>query len=132
MIENISFVTFEYLEGFTSTRRILSSDLSNFASSIINKVRTFVLTFYINVYIYPVVIFLFDLMAGFKEKRAKEIDLKVLKVLASEKRPVSTRELAMRCGYNWHSIELHCMKLQLAGSIDGYKLSNLNVWVVKK
>ena len=71
-------------------------------------------------------------MAGFKEKRAKEIDLKVLKVLASEKRPVSARELAMRCGYNWHSIELHCMKLQISGSIDGYKLSNLNVWVVKK
>ena len=71
-------------------------------------------------------------MIKFKEKRSKEIDSKILKLLESENRPVSTLEIAKRCGYNWHSIEIHCMKLQMSKKIDGYRLSNLNVWVIKK
>lgn len=68
----------------------------------------------------------------FKEKRSKEIDKKILVCLKSDIWPVSTLGLANRCGYNWHSIERHCMKLQLAGKIEGRKISNLNVWVMKR
>jgi len=71
-------------------------------------------------------------MSEFKKKRARRIDKKIIEVLRSEKRPISTREIALKTHYSWHTIINHCLRLQIAGRVDGYKLSNINVWVIKR
>ena len=69
---------------------------------------------------------------GFKAQRARRIDAKILEVLGRKKQPVSTREIALSAGVTWHTVESHCLRLQLSGRIDGFRISNINVWVRKK
>ena len=71
-------------------------------------------------------------MATRKAKLGKKIDNDILNILRSAKQPVSTRELAMKIGRAWHSVQNHCLKLQLNGRVDGFTISNLNVWVVNR
>lgn len=71
-------------------------------------------------------------MATRVKRRAMKIDRDILKVLASSKRPVSTRDLALKISRAWHSVQTHCLILQLKGKINGYRISNINVWELKK
>lgn len=71
-------------------------------------------------------------MATRKAKLGKKIELDILKVLQESKIPVSTRDIGIKIGRAWHSVQNHCMKLQLEGKINGYRISNLNVWEIKK
>ncbi|MBI4452014.1 hypothetical protein HY637_01165 [Candidatus Woesearchaeota archaeon] len=71
-------------------------------------------------------------MATRKAKLGKKIELDILKVLQESKIPVSTRDICIKIGRAWHSVQSHCMKLQLEGKITGYRISNLNVWEMKR
>lgn len=62
------------------------------------------------------------------QKRGKEIDKKILNVLKGKERPASTREISLLMKVSWHTVINHCLRLQLSGEIDGYKIGNLNVW----
>ncbi len=65
-------------------------------------------------------------------RRAIKIDKDILKILINSKRPISTRDLALKIGRAWHSVQTHCLMLQLKGKINGYKISNINVWELKR
>ena len=65
-----------------------------------------------------------------KKERAEEIDFKIIEILKNEGKPVSTRDLSLRAKYSWHTILNHCLRMQMAGKISGYKLANLNVWFI--
>ena len=56
----------------------------------------------------------------------------ILKVLKESEKPVSTLELGAKIGRAWHSIQNHCLKLQLEGEIDGFKVGNMNLWFIRK
>jgi len=71
-------------------------------------------------------------MATKVKRRAEKIDRDILKVLTSSKRPVSTRDLCLKIGRAWHSVMNHCLRLQLNGKINGYRISNINVWEIKR
>ena len=62
------------------------------------------------------------------KKRGIEIDKKILNVLKKKERPASTREISLLMKASWHTVINHCLRLQLSGEIDGYKIGNLNVW----
>ena len=47
-------------------------------------------------------------------------------------KPVSTREVGLKIDRAWHSIQTHCLKLQIEGKIDGFKVGNMNLWVKKR
>jgi len=70
-------------------------------------------------------------MAIGKAKLGKKIDADILRVLSESDKPVSTREIAERIGRAWHSVQSHCLRLQIKGKINGYRISNLNVWEKK-
>ena len=70
-------------------------------------------------------------MATKVKRRAEKIDRDILKILNSSKR-ISTRDLALKINRAWHSVQTHCLMLQIKGKVDGYKISNINVWEVKK
>ena len=71
-------------------------------------------------------------MATRKAKLGKKIDADILKVLQESKIPVSTRDIGIKIGRAWHSVQNHCLRLQIEGKITGYRISNLNVWEIKK
>ena len=71
-------------------------------------------------------------MATRKAKLGRKIEGDILKALSQADKPVSTREIAVRIGRAWHSVQSHCFRLQLDGKITGYRISNLNVWELKK
>ena len=71
-------------------------------------------------------------MATRKAKLGKKIDVDILEVLKNTKIPVSTRDIALKIGRAWHSVQGHCLRLQIDGKIFGYRISNLNVWEIKK
>jgi len=71
-------------------------------------------------------------VASRKVKLGKKIDSDILKVLRNSKRVVSTRYIALKIGRAWHSVQGHCLRLQIKGKINGYRISNLNVWEIEK
>ena len=71
-------------------------------------------------------------MATRKAKLGKKIEEDTIKVLHESKIPISTRDIALKIGRAWHSVQGHCLRLQIQGKINGYRISNLNVWEIKK
>ncbi len=67
-----------------------------------------------------------------KAKLGKRIDREILNCLKAAKNPLSTRDMALRIGRAWHSVQVHCLKLQLNGKIEGFTVSNINVWELKE
>lgn len=68
---------------------------------------------------------------GFIEKRSKGIDNDIVTFLKKQVHPVSTREISVSLQLSWHTAINHCLRLQILGKIEGYKIANLNVWSVK-
>jgi len=66
-----------------------------------------------------------------KAKLGKKIESDILRVLQDSKKPISTRDISLKIGRAWHSVQGHCFRLQLDGKILGYRISNLNVWEIK-
>ena len=71
-------------------------------------------------------------MATRKAKLGKRIDSEILNALKASENPMSTRDLGLKIGRAWHSVQTHCLKLQLKGKITGFNVSNINVWMIKK
>ena len=67
-----------------------------------------------------------------KSKLGKEIDQEILSTLKTSKNPISTRDLSLKINRAWYSVQTHCLKLQLKNKIDGFTVTNINVWVIKK
>lgn len=63
-----------------------------------------------------------------KAKLGKKIEKDILKILGQSEYPVSTRDISLKINRAWHSVQNHCLRLQLKGEIDGFRISNLNVW----
>jgi hypothetical protein len=57
-----------------------------------------------------------------------QIEKDILKVINSSSRPVSSREISLKINRAWHSVNTHCLRLQIAGKITGYKIGNMNIW----
>lgn len=65
-------------------------------------------------------------------KIGEEIEEKILQIIESSEKPVSTREICLKIGRAWHSVNTHCLRLQLAGKINGFKVGNMNLWIRKQ
>ena len=57
---------------------------------------------------------------------------KILKLITESENPVSTREIGLKINRAWHTIMTHCLKLQLEGKINGFKVGNMNLWAKKE
>lgn len=67
-----------------------------------------------------------------KAKLGKKIDKEILDTLKASSNPLSTRDLALKVGRAWHSVQTHCLKLQIKGEIHGFTVTNINIWEIKK
>ena len=66
-----------------------------------------------------------------KAKLGSEIDQEILNTLKSSKNPISTRDLALKINRAWYSVQTHCLRLQIDDKIEGFKVTNINVWKLK-
>jgi repressor of nif and glnA expression len=57
-----------------------------------------------------------------------QIEKDIIKVINSSEHPVSSREIALKINRAWHSVNTHCLRLQITGKVNGYKIGNMNVW----
>ncbi len=67
-----------------------------------------------------------------KAKLGKKIEKDILKVLNKTDKPLSTRDISLKINRAWHSVQNHCLRLQIKEEIRGYKISNLNVWEIRE
>lgn len=58
----------------------------------------------------------------------KKIETDILSILKKSQHPISTRELSLRVKRSWHSVNTQCLKLQIKGKVQGYRVSNINLW----
>ena len=65
-----------------------------------------------------------------KAKLGIKIDNSIIKTLKNSP-PLSTRDLALKIHRSWHAVQTHCLKLQLKNKINGFTVSNINVWTKK-
>ncbi len=65
-------------------------------------------------------------------RKGEKIDAEILKILRESTTPTSTRELALKTGRAWHSIQMHCLKLQIANKITGFTVGGMNLWQLKR
>ena len=56
----------------------------------------------------------------------------ILSIIENSSNPVSTLEIGNKIGRAWHSIQTHCLKLQLEGKIEGFRVGNMNLWIKKR
>ncbi len=61
-------------------------------------------------------------------KVGNQIEKDILKVINGSDRPVSSREISLEIKRAWHSVNTHCLRLQIAGKIRGYVIGRMNVW----
>lgn len=65
-------------------------------------------------------------------KRGEQIQKRILESLKRSENPMSTREIGMKIDRAWHSIQNHCLRLQIKDKIHGFRVGNMNLWVIKK
>ena len=63
-----------------------------------------------------------------KAKLGKRIDHDILRILEGSEGPLTTRDLALKVGRAWHSVQTHCLRMQLKGEIKGFMIGTINVW----
>lgn len=66
---------------------------------------------------------------GKRTSISASIRTNILKVVSEAEKPVSTQEIGLKIGRAWHSIQNHCLKLQLEGELTGFKVGNMNLWM---
>lgn len=62
----------------------------------------------------------------------EEIEFSILKSLREASQPLSTRELALGLKVAWHTVDRHCLKLQLQNKISSFTIGKSTAWYIKK
>ena len=56
----------------------------------------------------------------------------ILITIKETKNPISTTDISKKINKSWHTVDRHCLKLQLLDKIHGFKVGNMNLWTLKK
>ena len=56
----------------------------------------------------------------------------ILLAVKESKTPISTTDISKKINKSWHTVDRHCLKLQLMEKINGFKVGNMNLWTLKK
>ena len=62
--------------------------------------------------------------------KSKQIERSIYTAIKNSKNPISTREISIKIKRAWHTVDRHCLKLELKGKIRGFKIGNINAWMI--
>ena len=65
-------------------------------------------------------------------KKEDRVRKDILDVLSKSLNPISTQEIADKISRPWHSIQTRCLKLQIEGKINGFRVGRMNLWQILK
>ncbi len=66
-----------------------------------------------------------------RTKVAISIDDSILSILEKSDHPLSTREISLKIKKAWHTVNSHCMRLQIDGKLECFRTGNNTLWSVK-
>jgi Mn-dependent DtxR family transcriptional regulator len=64
-------------------------------------------------------------------KKEDELVKEILEFLRQQTQHISTQDIADKLTRPWHSIQTRCLRLQLEGSVDGFRVGRVNLWKIK-
>jgi hypothetical protein len=64
--------------------------------------------------------------------KTKQIGRSIYTAIKNSTNPISTREISIKIKRAWHTVDRHCLKLELQGKIRGFKIGNINAWILNK
>jgi repressor of nif and glnA expression len=64
-------------------------------------------------------------------KKEDKLKLSIIEILNNSVNPVSTQEIASQLEKPWHSIQTRCLRLQIEGKINGFRVGRINLWQKK-
>ena len=67
-----------------------------------------------------------------RTKGVDEVKEDILEVLSTSEQPLSTQDIAEKLARPWHSVQTRCLKLQIEGKVNGFKVGRVNLWQIKK
>ena len=56
---------------------------------------------------------------------------KILKLILSSFKPLSTQEIADTISSPWHSVQNRCLQLQIENKLIGFRVGRMNLWQKK-
>ncbi len=65
-------------------------------------------------------------------KKQDRVQIDILDTLSKNLNPISTQEIADAIIKPWHSVQTRCLKLQLQGKINGFRVGRMNLWQIIK
>lgn len=69
--------------------------------------------------------------ANSRSNVGKMMEKDILKTLKSSKKSMSTREISIAVKKSWHTIDKHCMKLEIEHKIRSVHLGNNTLWMLE-
>ncbi len=60
-----------------------------------------------------------------------EIKENILVLLKDSDKPLSTTDFSNKLERAWHTIDRNCLKLQIDGKIEGFKIGRMDLWRLK-
>ena len=69
--------------------------------------------------------------SAINRKKEDEVQRDILDILSKNINPKSTQEIADELRKPWHSIQTRCLKLQIQGKLNGFRVGRMNLWQIK-
>ena len=63
-------------------------------------------------------------------KERDSLKRNILLLLSSQKNPISTQDISKELKKPWHSIQTRCLKLQIEGKVEGFRIGRINLWQI--
>jgi len=63
-----------------------------------------------------------------REIHSNSIDSLIINALRDADGPISTRKICQKINMSWHTVNSHCLKLQLAGKVKVLRAGNIALW----
>jgi Mn-dependent DtxR family transcriptional regulator len=64
--------------------------------------------------------------------KRQNIFASIIDAVKKSELPISTTDISNKINKSWHTVDRHCLKLQIDGKITGFKIGNMNLWAMKK
>lgn len=64
----------------------------------------------------------------FITRKGRVIQEQILECIEQEEAPISTRQLALKLGYAWHTLQQRCLELQIKGKISHVQIAGSHLW----
>jgi Mn-dependent DtxR family transcriptional regulator len=62
----------------------------------------------------------------------EEINGQIIEVLKKTDHLLSTKDIGEAIGKSWHTVQEHCLRLQIAGKVNCLRVGRVNLWSLKK